>query len=721
MTQKLASNTIAADGVRTVFTFSFAGVAPGTASGTTPYIKAADIKVDELFFDGTGARQVLSRAFTLSGPNEVTITGSPVAAGRTIRIYRTTEILYPLVDFRDLTTVESSDLDLAARQAVLLAQENSDRAADAMVTDRAGDFDALGSRIVNVGNPVNPGDAVNLGTLDRVVRTPENIPTLPAVAGRAGKVLAFDDLGNPVMSVPASGSAADLALTLAGATGATMIGNNGSTVARDISGLSKIGAGVWNWINKPVAYNLLLIGDSNAAGAGTNPVAAIYTEGYMGMFARSLMNFYDQGRSADRGYMYFPWLNGYQQHLAEATWSTSGVSYGGGGPAGNTITMPTGSWMARTGVEASQYRVFYDKTSHATIDVSVNGVPAGSVVIDGTRDFSVYGIMAPGGAYIKPTDSVRFTVSSGTAKVYGVGFLRDGGSAGPLVVASPEGGQTYSDYFEAERMRYLHAAVTADQAAAALIVALFGTNNIISAAGKQKLPAALVADMLTFLTEYRAKYGADTKFVLWVPPRPLGQTLLVPYSEYVKAIVDFCETQSNVGLIRMDLFDVSRADLIADPDPVPGVHYNRTGHAALAKILCDHFGIPFNPQMPRFAPPASATPEPVVTTHPVVAGTGWGSYGMSYKPYGMAGKVATIVGMIYKTSGTTGDIAAVPFLPSLDITFPVTDNLARVWTASVTQADPTIRLRHPTTGAILGATEIADITYVHLHYTYLIP
>ena len=100
-----------------------------------------------------------------------------------------------------------------------------------------------GYRVLNIGTPVNYGDAVNKGYADtqtaqtisyvealntRTLRTPEVIDVLPPAASRANKVLGFDFSGRPIASLPLSGSAAELALDLADASdpykGAAMLG-----------------------------------------------------------------------------------------------------------------------------------------------------------------------------------------------------------------------------------------------------------------------------------------------------------------------------------------------------------------------------------------------------------------------------------------------------------------------------------------------------------------
>ena len=60
---------------------------------------------------------------------------------------------------------------------------------------------------------------------------------LPSAAARANKVLAFNDAGLPIVVIPTSGSAADLAITLASLSGASLIGNGGETVAQSFDAL----------------------------------------------------------------------------------------------------------------------------------------------------------------------------------------------------------------------------------------------------------------------------------------------------------------------------------------------------------------------------------------------------------------------------------------------------------------------------------------------------
>lgn len=204
-----ATTFVEADGVTRSWPFSFAGVNGDRESGTTPYLYPEDVKVQELFTDSDGNRQTLQRTGVLNTPNQITIDGPPVIAGRQIRIYRETEIRFPLVDYRDLQSVSERDLDLATRQAVFLAQETRDAASANLLYDKQGHFDAMRRRIVNVADPIGSHDAVNLHTFQHAIRIPQieqPLAELPAAIERANKVLGFDANGLPAVIFAAPGT-----------------------------------------------------------------------------------------------------------------------------------------------------------------------------------------------------------------------------------------------------------------------------------------------------------------------------------------------------------------------------------------------------------------------------------------------------------------------------------------------------------------------------------
>ncbi len=93
-------------------------------------------------------------------------------------------------------------------------------------------YDALNNYIRNLRDPSKPQDAATKNYVDslaeenlsRTLRVPESfIPEIPSVTQRANKILAFNDLGNPTLVLPESGSASDVMLQLASFDGAHKI------------------------------------------------------------------------------------------------------------------------------------------------------------------------------------------------------------------------------------------------------------------------------------------------------------------------------------------------------------------------------------------------------------------------------------------------------------------------------------------------------------------
>lgn len=240
----LATNVFNADGVKTYWDFAFAGVSPDSESGTTPYLYAADVKAIELYRDIDGNAAAAERIVTIDPglPLRANIVGLPVAAGRQIKIYRQTEIRFPLVDYRDRQTVSEFDLDLANRQAIFVAQETQDAASNNMALDKNDNYDAQNRRIVKLAPGVDGTDAVNMDQLGHSIRIPKTEPVtaeLPVAVDRANKILSFDSLGNPQVRFPAEGSATDLEMRLAMPTGGAMVGYGATTVAAALDALAE--------------------------------------------------------------------------------------------------------------------------------------------------------------------------------------------------------------------------------------------------------------------------------------------------------------------------------------------------------------------------------------------------------------------------------------------------------------------------------------------------
>lgn len=238
----LATNVFPGDGTKTFWDFSFAGVNPDAESGTTPYLYAEDVKALELYKDIEGNAASAVRIVTIDPamPTRAHIAGAPVAAGRQIKIFRQTEIRYPLVDYRDRQAVSEADLDLANRQAIFVAQETQDVASNNMTLDKNDNYDVLDRRIVNLAPAVDDTDAVNLAQLKTSIRVPAvdgPVAELPLAAARANRLLSFDSLGNPVVTLPPAGSATDLEMRLSMPDGAAIVGDGAGTVQSHLSAL----------------------------------------------------------------------------------------------------------------------------------------------------------------------------------------------------------------------------------------------------------------------------------------------------------------------------------------------------------------------------------------------------------------------------------------------------------------------------------------------------
>lgn len=88
---------------------------------------------------------------------------TPPAENIEVTIRRYTSATERIVSFEDASILKATDLDTSQLQSFHIAEEARDVINDALVKDPDGNWDALGNRITNVGDPVDGGDAINLG------------------------------------------------------------------------------------------------------------------------------------------------------------------------------------------------------------------------------------------------------------------------------------------------------------------------------------------------------------------------------------------------------------------------------------------------------------------------------------------------------------------------------------------------------------------------------
>lgn len=202
------------------------------------------------FFDKSEIRVYVSDMEKFAGVDFTWATSNsiqfptPLPVGATVIIRRSTDLSEMRHIFTEGAQFTNQTLDEDYTQILHIAQESVE---GSYTKELFNDLDMHGYRVRNMGPALLPGDAVPLdqvqaiiGTsadLRRAVRAPAfegELNELPEVAARAGKVLGFDSAGDPIATLPASGSGTELALDLADPVtvgrGASMVGYNGTTV-----------------------------------------------------------------------------------------------------------------------------------------------------------------------------------------------------------------------------------------------------------------------------------------------------------------------------------------------------------------------------------------------------------------------------------------------------------------------------------------------------------
>lgn len=212
-------NIYTANGLTTVFAYEFY------------LISASDIQVTINGSEVTSGYTVSGVGNT--GGGEVTFLTAP-ANGATVILERVTPT-YRLTDYQDngdlLADTVNNDFDrlwMAIQRAFIYLGVALTRPLFG-----GGPFNANGYRISNLDDPVYDQDAATKNyviehgkiNLARTLRVPESsVGTLPNIAGRKNKLIAFNSDGNPIAVQPESGSAADVMIELAASDGFKWVG-----------------------------------------------------------------------------------------------------------------------------------------------------------------------------------------------------------------------------------------------------------------------------------------------------------------------------------------------------------------------------------------------------------------------------------------------------------------------------------------------------------------
>lgn len=164
----------------------------------------------------------------LASPNQVAVVPAPAALA-IVRIYRNTPAQNPTYLFATGIPMLPKYIDGNNKQLLYALQEGLLQFAQTQATaDAALEAARLAQLAAEQAAASAAQQAANIRRTIRVSGTDPELPALPPVATRANKVLGFDAAGNPVATLPASGSGTEVALDLANSVdpykGAALVG-----------------------------------------------------------------------------------------------------------------------------------------------------------------------------------------------------------------------------------------------------------------------------------------------------------------------------------------------------------------------------------------------------------------------------------------------------------------------------------------------------------------
>lgn len=206
------------------------------------------------------ATQVLTLGsdFTFLSPTTIrtTLTYGPPTWSY-IEVRRVTSTTERLVEFNDASILHANELNLSDLQVIHIAEEARNAATETIGVDNNGNLDARGRRIVNVADPVDLGDSVNIrwyqdqvdGThADRVAAEAAKVAAQAArVASEAARdvsVSAANSTADSAAAASASASSASASATSASASSTTALQyRNEAESFKNTAGTSATNAG----------------------------------------------------------------------------------------------------------------------------------------------------------------------------------------------------------------------------------------------------------------------------------------------------------------------------------------------------------------------------------------------------------------------------------------------------------------------------------------------
>lgn len=136
-----------------------------------PYVNEQDVGV---------ARQNGTVSYTFLDPATIKLS-SPLAVGDVLTIRRETNVETPVVSFTNGSAYTADQLNSAFKQILYSAQESKDVSARGLYRNELSQWNALGSKLINLATPTTATDAATKAYVDTVATT-------PGPAGPAGPV-----------------------------------------------------------------------------------------------------------------------------------------------------------------------------------------------------------------------------------------------------------------------------------------------------------------------------------------------------------------------------------------------------------------------------------------------------------------------------------------------------------------------------------------------------